>query len=187
MGGTAFKVNDMVMHPAYGLCRIYDVKRKCFDGASEDCYVLMVGHGGAQAEVAIPLRQARAAGLRPPVTSEEALRLIDILQGKGPVGGQILLTTWDDVKQSLASGDPFEAASTLRQMAVAKAGEWEESDMEPPPGDRGSRRGCVAAAAHRLASELAFAQQVSAGVMKERLQQWLEGGQTRPGKGRSSR
>ena len=187
MGGTVFKVDDMVVHPAYGLCRIHRIERKRFDGSSEDCYVLMIGHGGRQVEVTIPFRQAEAVGIRPPVTSEEALRLIGILQGKDLASGQMLLTTWEDVEQGLRSGDPFEAARILRQMAVAEMDDWEELIEEPLLDNRRSKKGWVAAAVHRLASELAFAQQVSTGVMKENFQQWLEGGRPRQGKSRSSR
>ncbi|PIQ81579.1 MAG: hypothetical protein COV76_08400 [Candidatus Omnitrophica bacterium CG11_big_fil_rev_8_21_14_0_20_64_10] len=187
MGGTTFKVDDMVVHPAYGLCRIHGIDRKRFDGSSEDCYVLMIGHGGRQVEVTISFRQAEAVGIRFPVTSEEALRLIDILQGKDLTGGQMLLTTWEGVEQGLRSGDPFEAARILRQMAVANMGDWEELVEEPLLDNRRSKKGWAAAAVHRLASELAFAQQISVGVMKERFRQWLEGDRSRQGKSRSSK
>ncbi|MCM8794542.1 MAG: hypothetical protein NC819_01895 [Candidatus Omnitrophica bacterium] len=187
MGGTTFKVDDMVVHPAYGLCRIHGITRKRFDDSAEDCYILMIGHGGRQAEVAIPFRQAEAVGLRPPVTPEEALRLVGILQGKDSGGSQILLTSWDDVEQGLRSGNPFEAASILRQIAVADMEDWEELTEEPLLDDRRSRKARLASAVHRLALELAFVQQVSTGVMKEKFQQWLEEGRPRQGKSRSSR
>jgi RNA polymerase-interacting CarD/CdnL/TRCF family regulator len=71
------------VHPVHGLCRIARVEQADGRNGSEACYVFNMGSARNPVKVLMRAAQAEAAGLRRPITSQEAEQVLRLLHTSG--------------------------------------------------------------------------------------------------------
>lgn len=168
-----FRAGELVVHPAYGFCRIQAVERASPNSQEETCYVILMGSTRNPIKVLIRVTQAEAAGLRRPLTREQAeavLRAFDLpAQPLGPNSKEQL----EGVEHRLKSGDLFEVAGMVRDLAASGVDGWPGQTTASFMNRRRNERMMLGDAVDRLVEELAHAQRVPRKQVEQRIQACL--------------
>lgn len=171
---ATFGVGELVVHPAYSFCRIHAIERASPTSQEETCYVILMGSARNPIKVLIPVAQAEAAGLRRPLTKEQAeavLRAFDLpAQALGPNSKEQL----EEIEHRLKSGDLFEVAGMVRDLAASGVDGWPGQTTVSFMNRRRNERMMLGDAVDRLVEELAHAQHVPCKQVEQRIRACLK-------------
>lgn len=73
-----FEIGDYIAHPMHGAGRIESIVKKKIDSAERDYYVLKLPVG--EMKVMIPVQGCENIGVRPIISAEEAISVLNILR-----------------------------------------------------------------------------------------------------------
>ena len=115
-----FNVGDKVVYPAQGVGIIRDVVTADIDGEKATFYVVKILDNGMT--VRVPVRNARANGMRGVIAGEHVEKVYDILRDRDvPTDNQTWNRRYRDYTSKIKTGDPLEVAKVLRDLALLKA------------------------------------------------------------------
>lgn len=115
-----FNVGDKVVYPAQGVGIIRDVITADIDGEKATFYVVKILDNGMT--VRVPVRNARANGMRSVIANEHVEKVYDILRDRDvPTDNQTWNRRYRDYTSKIKTGDPLEVAKVLRDLALLKA------------------------------------------------------------------
>lgn len=170
---TAFRVGELVVHPAYGFSRIAGIERAHGRGGLEDCYVFRMGSVRNPIKILMPVAQAEASGLRCPITREQAeavLRVFELPpQPLGPASREQL----EVISARLGSGDLCAVAAAIRDLVASGVdGRFGQTDGTFV-NRRRSERMMLGSALERLIDEVARVQRLPRTQIEARIQACL--------------
>lgn len=115
-----FNVGDKVVYPAQGVGIVRDVVTEDIDGDKAIVYVVKILDNGMT--VRVPVRNARANGMRGVISREHVEKVYDILRDRDvPTDNQTWNRRYRDYTSKIKTGDPLEVAKVLRDLALLKA------------------------------------------------------------------
>lgn len=110
-----FKPGDMAVHPAHGVGEVLGIEPRDAGGQSADFYVMKIRESGVKVMVAVAA--AESVGLRPVMSADEALKVLQILRApEVAVDVQPWTRRHRVYTEMLKSGSPYEIAKVLRDM-----------------------------------------------------------------------
>ncbi len=114
-----FKVGDHAVYPGHGVGKISSIEYKEILGTKHEFYSVLIIETGMK--IMIPAANIKSVGLRPLISREEALKVVDILKDKNV---KIDTQTWNrryrDYMEKIKTGSVFEIAEVLRDLYVLK-------------------------------------------------------------------
>ena len=114
-----FKVGDHAVYPGHGVGKISSIEYKEILGTKHEFYSVLIIETGMK--IMIPAANIKSVGLRPLISKEEALKVVDILKDKNV---KIDTQTWNrryrDYMEKIKTGSVFEIAEVLRDLYVLK-------------------------------------------------------------------
>ena len=157
---TSFRKSQLIVYPTYGFCRIAAVEQADVRDGLEDCYVFQMGSATNPIKVLMPVAQAEKAGLRRPITKQEADAVLEVFEMAATPLEPRTKEQLDEVSARLSSNDLLQVAATIRDLAAAgvKAGDG-QSDAACV-NHRRSEQAMLSQALGRLIEEIAYAQRV---------------------------
>lgn len=115
-----FHVGDKVVYPAQGVGIIRDVVTEDIEGDKATIYVLKILDNGMT--IRVPVRNARAIGMRGVISREHVEKVYDILRDRDvPTDNQTWNRRYRDYTSKIKTGDPLEVAKVLRDLALLKS------------------------------------------------------------------
>ena len=174
---TPFRKGQLVVHPTYGFCRIAAIEQADVRDGVQGCYVFRMGSAINPIKVLMPVAQAVAAGLRRPMTAQEAEQVLQAFQQPATPLEPHSREELDEVSARLSSHDPLLVAATIRDLVAAGVKGW----LGQPDGAfvnrRRSEQAMLIQALERLVEELAYVQHISRKTIEGRIHKCL--GRTR--------
>lgn len=174
---TPFQMGQLVVHPAYGFCRIAAIERAAMRDGLEDCYVFRMGSVGNPIKVLMPVARAEEAGLRRHMTRSQAEEVLRVFQLPATPLKPHSKEDLEEVACRLSSHDPRIVASTIRDLVTAGVKGW----LGQPDGafmnHQRSEQVMLTRALERLIEELAYVRQTSRKTIEEHIRKCL--GRTR--------
>lgn len=114
-GEVSFKVGDMAVHPAHGVGEVLAIEQRDAGGQTAAFYVLKIIESGLKLMVAVGA--TNSVGLRPVMSSGEALKVLQILRApEVAVDAQPWTRRHRLYTEMIKSGSPYEIAKVLRDM-----------------------------------------------------------------------
>lgn len=114
-----FNVGDKVVYPAQGVGIIRDVVTADIDGEKATFYVVKILDNGMT--VRVPVRNARANGMRSVIANEHVEKVYDILRDRDiPTDNQTWNRRYREYMTRIKTGDPLEVAKVLRDLALLR-------------------------------------------------------------------
>jgi CarD family transcriptional regulator len=110
-----FKAGDKAVHPSHGVGEVTSVEQRAAGGRTTAFYVLKILETGMKLMVAVDA--TASVGLRPVMSSSEALKVLQILRApEVAVDVQPWTRRHRVYTEMLKSGSPYEIAKVLRDM-----------------------------------------------------------------------
>ena len=119
----AFRKGDTVVHPEHGAAVVEEVREKEFLGEKRKYLVLRVVYGDLT--VLVPTDSTDQVGLRPCVSKNEAKKILKVLTEDESSVAANWSRRFKNNLEKLHSGDPYEVAEVLRNLAIR---EWLEAE-----------------------------------------------------------
>lgn len=114
-----FKVGDHAVYPGHGVGRISSIEYKEILGTKHEFYSVQILETGMK--IMIPAANIKSVGLRPLISKDEALKVVEILKDKNV---KIDTQTWNrryrDYMEKIKTGSVYEIAEVLRDLYVLK-------------------------------------------------------------------
>ena len=163
----AFKAGDAVFHPARGAGRVTGIKDRKRDGEKSSYYTIeLLGQPGTR--LMIPTSSAKEIGLRHAMSQAKLEKVWRLLRGDPQKLPQDHKDRYAVIEEKLQTGDAFEVAEAVRDMAWRRRQEGKLTT-------RGKR--IYEEAMMLLAGEIAAVQEIEVkeaeGQVNERLQERL--------------
>jgi RNA polymerase-interacting CarD/CdnL/TRCF family regulator len=174
---TPLQRSQLVVHPTYGLCRIAAIERAHMQDGLEDCYVFRMGTARNPIKVLMPVAQAEAAGLRRPISSQQAEEVLRVFHLPATALEPRSKEDLDEVAARLNSSDPRVVAATIRDLVAAGVKGWLGQPDGAFTNQRRSEQAMLTQALARLTEELAYVQHTSRATIEGRIRKCL--GRTR--------
>jgi len=166
-----FKKGDTVIYPQHGACIVQGSKKMLVDGSNRDYLILKSVIGDMT--LSVPVENADAVGVRPPVNADELDDLVSVLSKPDPRVPSNWSRRFKNHQEKLKSGDVYQVAEVVRNLA-ARNRDAALSAAERTMYER---------ARINLISEIAPALKVSAEEAEIFLDQALAKGVLKPAKG----
>jgi CarD family transcriptional regulator len=116
---TQFKVGDHAVYPGHGVGRIDKIEVKEILNSKHEFYSVVILETGMK--VMIPAANIKSVGLRPLISKEEAINVVNILKDKNI---KIDTQTWNrryrEYMDKIKTGSVIEIAQVLRDLYVLK-------------------------------------------------------------------
>lgn len=111
-----FSVGENIIHPQHGLGTIKEIRETSILGQSETVYVIAT----RKMELQIPVQKARALGVRPVATPEQAENMLKILRSPAKEEPFTASEGWyeryEELKQRIKQGEPEDLAEIVRDL-----------------------------------------------------------------------
>ena len=115
-----FNVGDKVVYPAQGVGIVRDVVTQHIDGEKHTVFVVKILDNGMT--IRVPVRNARANGMRNVISRGHVEKVYDILRDRDvPTDNQTWNRRYRDYTSKIKTGDPLEVAKVLRDLALLKS------------------------------------------------------------------
>jgi RNA polymerase-interacting CarD/CdnL/TRCF family regulator len=163
----------LVVHPVHGLCRIARIEQAQGRNGLEACYVFTMGSARNPVKVLLPAGQAEAAGLRQPITRQEAERVLQVFHTPGSPLAPRSKEQLDEVSARLNSRDMLQVAETIRDLAAAGVTGWNGQADGAFGNHRRSEQAMLSRALSRLIDELVHVLRVSRKEVEAEIHRWL--------------
>ncbi len=109
-----FEIGDKIVHPTRGAGVIIGVEEKRFQAQFSRYYIIdLLFHEGT---LMIPLRSADRIGLRPVISSEEAVQVLHVLSTEPEDLSNDYKTRQTRILEKLKTGDVYQVAEVLRNL-----------------------------------------------------------------------
>ena len=116
---SQFKVGDHAVYPGHGVGRIHSIEIKEILGTNHEFYSVLILETGMK--IMIPATNIQKIGLRPLISRDEAVRVVEILKDKDvKVDTQTWNRRYRDYMEKIKTGSVFEIAEVLRDLYVLK-------------------------------------------------------------------
>ncbi len=112
---AAFKTGDKVVEPNIGICEILGIRRMEVDGVQMDFYIFE-GQNGTT--VLVPCDQIEKRGVRPPMTKEQATKILDSLKVPTSPERETPHTQYTKYREILNTGNPQKISKLLRDLYI---------------------------------------------------------------------
>jgi len=116
---SLYQVADHAVYPGHGVGRIASIETKEILGTKHEFYSVQILETGMK--IMIPAANIKKIGLRPLISKEEAIKVVEILKEKDV---KIDTQTWNrryrDYMEKIKTGSVFEIAEVLRDLYVLK-------------------------------------------------------------------
>lgn len=114
-----FKVGDNAVYPSHGVGQICAIETKSYGGVETTFYSIRILETGAK--IMVPKHNAKASGLRPIITKEEADTVYGILKEKDiKIDNQTWNRRYREYMEKIKTGSVFEIAEVLRDLFLLK-------------------------------------------------------------------
>lgn len=114
-----FKVGDLAVYPAQGVGVIEAIEKREIMGNKEEFYVLKIMGNGMK--IMVPVKSAKAVGLREVISESEIPKIYEILKSKDvTIDKQTWNKRYRSYLEKIKSGSVFEIAKVLRDLAILK-------------------------------------------------------------------
>jgi len=111
-----FNVGENIIHPQHGLGTIKEIRETSILGQTETVYVITT----RKMELQIPVPKARALGVRPVATPEQAENMLKILRSPAKEEPFTASEGWyeryEELKQRIKQGEPEDLAEIVRDL-----------------------------------------------------------------------
>ena len=174
---TSFRKGQLIVHPIYGFCRIAAIEQAHVRDGVEDCYVFRMGSTRNPIKVLMPVAQAEAAGLRRPMTKQEAGQALQAFQLPATPLEPRSKEELDEMSARLSGHDPLMVAATIRDLVAAGVKGWLGQPDGAFTNHRRSEQAMLTQALGQLIEELAYVQHTSRKTIEEHIRKCL--GRTR--------
>lgn len=164
-----FRAGELVVHPAYGFCRIQKIEWSRNGSRDEECYVFLVGPAANLIKISVPVARAASAGLRRPIAKEQAGAILRVFELPAQTLGPTSKAQIEEIAHRLESADPFEAAAMIRDLMVSGVDGWLGQTSGSFVNQHRSKRLMLWNALDRLIQELAQVQGVSRKRVEDRI------------------
>jgi len=125
-----FKVGEKVIYPGRGICQISQISTQDIDGKSVEFYHLIFLR--TEASVMVPVKKARAVGIRRLLNKSEVPKVYAFLKQQIPAPSRDYKVRYQRNVNRLASGTIFDIADVVKSLtylsSIKKLSE-RESDM----------------------------------------------------------
>ncbi len=116
---TQFKVGDHAVYPGHGVGRIDKIEVKEILNSKHEFYSVVILETGMK--VMIPAANIKSVGLRPLISKEEAINVVNILKNKNvKVDTQTWNRRYREYMDKIKTGSVIEIAGVLRDLYVLK-------------------------------------------------------------------
>lgn len=116
-----FSIGDCAVYPGHGVGIVVAIESKEIVGAKADFYIVEIQETGMR--VMVPKKNAASVGLRPVISKEEAIDVIQILKDRTAVKADN--QTWNrryrEYMEKIKTGSIYEIAEVLRDLYWIKA------------------------------------------------------------------
>ncbi len=110
-----FKVGDLVVYPAHGVCVIKSVESKGISGAMHEFYILSIL--GSDMTIMVPVNNVETVGLRGLIGEETVPKVFQILKDKNmEPSNQTWNRRYREYMEKIKTGCVLEIASVLRDL-----------------------------------------------------------------------
>jgi RNA polymerase-interacting CarD/CdnL/TRCF family regulator len=171
---TRFRPGTVVVHPAYGFCRIAAIQHARLRDGLEDCYVFRMGSARNPIKVLVPVAQAEEAGIRRPITRQEADAILEVFRMAATPVEPRTKEQLDDVPARLNSTDLLQVAETIRDLAAAGVKGWTGAADGAFVNHRRSEQALLTQALSRLIEEIAHVQRIPLKEVEGQIRKRLE-------------
>lgn len=114
-----FKVGDNAVYPSHGVGQICAIETKEYFGIQTTFYTIRIFETGAK--IMVPQKTAKAAGLRPIISSDQAVEVISILKKSDvKIDNQTWNRRYREYMEKIKTGSIFEIAEVLRDLFLLK-------------------------------------------------------------------
>jgi CarD family transcriptional regulator len=118
-----YEVGEVAVYPGHGVGRIESIEEKEFSGMKQAFYIMRILD--TDMTIMIPVDNAKSAGLRCVIESDQVMRVYDILKDKNVVHDN---APWNrrykEYMERIKSGSIFEVAVVLRELYSLRV--WKE-------------------------------------------------------------
>ena len=171
---ASFRKGQLVVHPIYGFCRIAAIEQAHGRDGVEGCYVFRMGSATNPIKVLMPVAKAEAAGLRRPMTPQEAEQALQAFQLSATPLEPHSREELDEVSARLSGHDPLLVATTIRDLVAAGVKGWLGQPDGALVNHRRSEQAVLIQALERLVEELAYVQHTSRKTIEGHIHKCLE-------------
>ena len=168
------RVGELVVHPVYGFCRIQRIGWSRSGDRDEECYVFVMGSATNPVKVSVPVAQAASAGLRRPITKEQADAVLQVFEATSQPLGPTSREQLEVISARLGSGDVFEVAAMIRDLVASGVDEGSGPSNAAFVNRRRSERIMLENALERLVDEVARVQHLPRKQVEARIQMCLK-------------
>ena len=114
-----FKVGDNAVYPSHGVGQICAIETKEYFGIQTTFYTIRILETGAK--IMVPKNNAKAAGLRPIISSTQADEVFGILKKTDiKIDNQTWNRRYREYMEKIKTGSIFEIAEVLRDLFLLK-------------------------------------------------------------------
>jgi CarD family transcriptional regulator len=114
-----FQVGDLAVYPAHGVAEVVGVESREISSKKETFYILKILDNGMK--IMIPMKNAKAVGLRELIRKEEVDEVFAILKSREvAVEGQTWNRRYREYMEKIKTGSVFEIAEVLRDLQRLK-------------------------------------------------------------------
>lgn len=111
-----YKIGDSIVYPMHGAGMITEIETKEILGEEQDFYILKMPI--ANIRISIPVKNIENIGIRPVMTREEGLRVVDVLRQESSSMPSNWSQRYRENLENLKTGDPFEMAEIIRNLQL---------------------------------------------------------------------
>jgi len=171
---ATFRIGELVVHPAYGFCRIARIERAHVRDRLEDCYVFRLGSARNSIKTLISVAQAEAVGLRRPITRQEADAVLEVFRMAATPLEPRTKEQLDDVSARLNSADLLQVAGTIRDLVAAGVKGWSRASDGAFVNQRRSEQAMLTQALGRLIEEITQVRRLPRKAVEGQIRKCLE-------------
>jgi RNA polymerase-interacting CarD/CdnL/TRCF family regulator len=171
---ATFRVGELVVHPAYGFCRIAAIERAHVRDGLEDRYVFHMGSTRNPIKVLVPVTQADEAGIRRPITRQEADAILEVFRLAATPFEPRTKEQLDEVSARLNSTDSLQVAGTIRDLVAAGVKGWHGASDGAFVNQRRSEQAMLNQALSRLIEEIAHVRRLPRNAVEGQIRKCLE-------------
>ncbi len=111
-----YKIGDRVVYPMQGAGTIVDKKTKELLGMEKEFFILQMPI--ANIRISIPVDQMEKIGIRPVMSREDGLKVMEILRQDSTKMSDNWSQRYRENLENLKTGDPFEMADIVRNLQI---------------------------------------------------------------------
>ncbi len=116
---VTFKVGDNAVYPGHGVGRVTAIECKEILGNKQTFYSIHILESGMK--IMVPRDNAKAVGLRPIISREEASKVLDILRETDvKIDNQTWNRRYREYMEKIKTGSVYEIAQVLRDLFLLK-------------------------------------------------------------------